>query len=1307
MWGARKKNQDQPAEEQKERAREKRHPIRKFCKYLTLLFLLCACSVIGILVWLCQAESGQQFLLGQVNRALAPAYPGEPGLHFRLTGIKGSLPFNFSFGLEAFDGKGLWLKAPENRISLAWRELPGSVHISELRSISPDVMRFPEIPPDPAPPPSAKPMTLADARAFLVQAADFLDKEHWWLPALRIEKVGLVDALLPADLLPTGKEGVAARRLRANADINLDFVKNDTRLTANATLAEENGQLIYLPAFQFENLKFNLNLDAGPAKNAPGLAANGIVETIISRPRILVEGIPKDFLNPQTSLTLNLNAEARTSQDDPGITLKLAGPHLDSGHGRINLDASWQTAEGWKNGDIDGTAQIRLAAELDPEKGDETGPLAILHAPAKIVMAASGNLPRMDLDFHASCADLRQSGHNITGLDFAVTSRDFILPLNGDMNAMLSRENLVNLKMHAAIDGEPVELASGATFQAMSGHAPGDNGWKAGIRDLRLAALGILGNGDVAILLPDGQKPRADGKISLRVRDWNGVEKFVPGQKFSGNASIDAVLSSHSSPAAASRQLSLPQGAEPVQNVIVSINIPAFGMHDATGSGVDIKNLTGEVKLEDAFANMFLDLGMDVSNILAAGMDIGAKVRASGPIVGPLKAEISSTGSVASEIAASWSPGKAELGKLDVAMSVPASDKGKKVKLGLRSRQVAIVEYGDNGIQVRNLDVEISPSGRLRANGGVAPDKLDLDLDLQALFFKPWQALVPQMPLGAASLKATLTGTPRRPGGDFRLNLDKVSIPGNAIPPVSMALVGVIEHSGSRSALNARLNIDPATLKTFGAEAAQITASLPLVFEASGVPRPDMAGPLRGTVRWDGAIGPIWNLLPIPDRRLNGRLDININADGTLAEPRINGGVRMDRGRFEDVGLGILLTDINLRLALSGAGKGAHGLPGGMTLALNLSDGRGGTVSVNGKSALNGSDLDVKAKIDHLKPLRRRDVHVELSGNAQVSGSALAPVVAGEILINKGEVLLNNLAMTGSVTTLPITTPEELAKIREKQEAASKKAKTAKNAARGAGTPKVGGGNTGGEGGSLNVRIRMLPRFAVDGRGLTSTWQANLLVGGSPVNPQVTGSVNVVKGTFDFLGKIFTFTRGAVTFAGGSLSDPLLDVEMTNETPDLTAHILVTGAVSSMKLTLTSDPSMPRDEIISHVLFGRSVSDLSRLEALQLAAAVAELAGFSGGSDMLNFAKKTLGVDVLRIGSSGSAAGEPGDHTASGATVEMGKYINDMIYMGVQQGMKPDSTAFIIQMELTPRTNLEVRTEQNNTWGGIKWKYNY
>ena len=57
--------------------------------------------------------------------------------------------------------------------------------------------------------------------------------------------------------------------------------------------------------------------------------------------------------------------------------------------------------------------------------------------------------------------------------------------------------------------------------------------------------------------------------------------------------------------------------------------------------------------------------------------------------------------------------------------------------------------------------------------------------------------------------------------------------------------------------------------------------------------------------------------------------------------------------------------------------------------------------------------------------------------------------------------------------------------------------------------------------------------------------------------------------------------------------------------------------------------------------------------------------------------------------------------------LKKGKYLAEDIYVGVQQGAKQGSTAFVIQLELTPRANLEVRTEQQSTKGGLTWKYNY
>ena len=54
-----------------------------------------------------------------------------------------------------------------------------------------------------------------------------------------------------------------------------------------------------------------------------------------------------------------------------------------------------------------------------------------------------------------------------------------------------------------------------------------------------------------------------------------------------------------------------------------------------------------------------------------------------------------------------------------------------------------------------------------------------------------------------------------------------------------------------------------------------------------------------------------------------------------------------------------------------------------------------------------------------------------------------------------------------------------------------------------------------------------------------------------------------------------------------------------------------------------------------------------------------------------------------------------------------GKFIGEKIYLGVEQGLEPDSTAVIMELELTPHSKAGIRTEQDNTSAGVQWKMNY
>ena len=74
---------------------------------------------------------------------------------------------------------------------------------------------------------------------------------------------------------------------------------------------------------------------------------------------------------------------------------------------------------------------------------------------------------------------------------------------------------------------------------------------------------------------------------------------------------------------------------------------------------------------------------------------------------------------------------------------------------------------------------------------------------------------------------------------------------------------------------------------------------------------------------------------------------------------------------------------------------------------------------------------------------------------------------------------------------------------------------------------------------------------------------------------------------------------------------------------------------------------------------------------------------------MLSSTREALGVDMLRLNSSSDSDQDQSEESAlTGTTLEMGKYITDKIYVGVEQGMKSDSTGALVEIELTPEISL-------------------
>ena len=257
----------------------------------------------------------------------------------------------------------------------------------------------------------------------------------------------------------------------------------------------------------------------------------------------------------------------------------------------------------------------------------------------------------------------------------------------------------------------------------------------------------------------------------------------------------------------------------------------------------------------------------------------------------------------------------------------------------------------------------------------------------------------------------------------------------------------------------------------------------------------------------------------------------------------------------------------------------------------------------------------------------------------------------------------------------------------------------------------------------LQLTLDAPGRLFISGKGLDSEWRAALKVEGSARAPRLIGSVSPVRGTLELLGRQFRFEQGAITFNGAWPPSPRLDLALGYQSAKITALVKVLGSALRPRLDLTSQPPLPRDEVMAQVLFGKNIENLSRFEALQAANAVRQLVdGGPASLDVLASAKDALGLQVLRLGSATSSAGtaaksaprdasvqgKSSDGQDLGTTLEAGKYITDSIYVGVEQGTKPEAgTAVRVEVELTPNVSLSGRTSQESSGVGLNWKMDY
>ncbi len=386
-----------------------------------------------------------------------------------------------------------------------------------------------------------------------------------------------------------------------------------------------------------------------------------------------------------------------------------------------------------------------------------------------------------------------------------------------------------------------------------------------------------------------------------------------------------------------------------------------------------------------------------------------------------------------------------------------------------------------------------------------------------------------------------------------------------------------------------------------------------------------MNAPMLVQLRYAGPADTLWRLSGVEVFDLSGPVEVGADIHGRLVDPEIRGSVRANGARLESPVTGTVIEGIQAQGRFTG--------PRLILSSINGTTPRGGTIAGNGTVDFTGgkAGLDLRFNATRARLLDRDDIAATLTGPLEIRSSGNGGTISGKLRLEEGRFTLGQASAAASVPQLNVRNV--------------------------------------GQDEELVIEVAQLQPWKLDvdvagndltvrGLGINSRWSTDIHVAGSVDSPRITGRADLDRGDYEFAGRTFRLERGLIRFRGESPPDPQLDIRAEAQVQGLDASILVTGTGLKPEIRFASVPQLPQDELLSRLLFGTSITNLSAPEALQLASAVAALQSGSGSLDPINAIRRAVGLDRLRI--------VPADITTGQKTaLSAGKYLGRRLFVEV------------------------------------------
>ncbi len=587
------------------------------------------------------------------------------------------------------------------------------------------------------------------------------------------------------------------------------------------------------------------------------------------------------------------------------------------------------------------------------------------------------------------------------------------------------------------------------------------------------------------------------------------------------------------------------------------------------------------------------------------------------------------------------------------------------------------------GVRLVSGDQFLDLSGGIAIGADASPDAIEVkarNVDLQQL---QTLMLIDRGLSGRLTADARISGSTASPAIDGTVTIDNGGFQTYHYDALKVA----VTYSGNRIGIDAALQQSPTEAIT---AKGSVTTALFQPRPAGGHVEPAAGEEIDLQVKSNALSLGFLQGLTTQLTKVTGTLEADVHVGGSGQDPHMRGFIDIKGGGFAVPAVGGSFTGLTTRIDLE---------PERMRIQqFQLLDHHGEKLSIAGELAVHERQLggvNITIESDNFELLDNELGDIQVQTSLQITGEVRRPRVTGDLRLDAARVevdrvlqLFYNPYSVDSLDSLPEVVSAE--RQVEGSGSAEEAMRTALTTASEPGVaaleappseaPPAGAFDPV----ALDIHLVVPDNLVLRGKDIrpggptgTALGNLNITVGGDmrirkDPGAQVAplGTVNTIRGTYEFQGRRFDLVRGGtLRFVGSPTINPLLDVSATRTIPNtgVEARVHITGTAQAPRLELTSNPPLEESDILALIVFNRPVNELGTGERSSLAATAGGIATGFIAAPLGDSIGRALDLDLFEI----TTTTETGE---LGAGVTLGQQLGERAFFRLRQQFGAQST---------------------------------